>query len=78
MHRLSEASFWFQSCPELLCVISEGLVLLCHVCRYARNARSIKNSLRLNNTLSLEEEVAYLREMVVKLQAENAELKAKL
>ncbi|MEW5302191.1 MAG: hypothetical protein WDW36_004996 [Sanguina aurantia] len=46
--------------------------------RYASNARSIKNSLRLNNTLSLEEEVTYLREMVVKLQAENAELKAKL
>eukprot|EP00798_Chlamydomonas_sp_ICE-L_P020233 gene20233-26985_t len=43
--------------------------------RYASRARNIRNNLRLNNKLSLEEEVEYLRNLVLKLQLENAKLK---
>jgi len=42
--------------------------------RYAQRARAIKNSLRLNNSQSAEEELAYLRALVTRLQAENAAL----
>jgi hypothetical protein len=46
--------------------------------RYASRARSIRNSLRLNNKLSPEEELEYLRTLVQQLQSENDQLKARL
>eukprot|EP00879_Flechtneria_rotunda_P014938 GHRR01015608.1.p1 GENE.GHRR01015608.1~~GHRR01015608.1.p1 ORF type:complete len:482 (+),score=168.20 GHRR01015608.1:1054-2499(+) len=44
-------------------------------CRYASRAMAIKNSLKLNNQLTAEEEVAYLRQMVAELQEENERLR---
>jgi hypothetical protein len=38
----------------------------------------IKNSLKLNNQLSSEEELAYLRQLVAELTEENGRLKAAL
>uniref|UniRef100_A0A383V908 Kinesin-like protein n=1 Tax=Tetradesmus obliquus TaxID=3088 RepID=A0A383V908_TETOB len=43
--------------------------------RYASRAMAIKNSLKLNNQMSAEEEVAYLRQLVGELQEENDKLK---
>lgn len=36
--------------------------------RYAQRARAIRNSLKLHNSQSLEEEIAYLRALVARLQ----------
>lgn len=47
----------------------------CCVARYASRAMAIKNSLKLNNQMSPEEEVAYLRQLVGELQEENDKLK---
>lgn len=46
--------------------------------RYAQRARAIRNNLRLNNQMTPAEEVAFLREVVAKLEAENSALKARL
>lgn len=43
--------------------------------RYASRAMAIKNSLKLNNQMSQEEELAYLRQLVAELQDENDQLK---
>ena len=46
--------------------------------RYASRARSIKNSLRLNNKMSAEEEVLYLRKVLLERETEIAMLKEQL
>lgn len=46
--------------------------------RYASRAMKIQNSLMLNNQISPEEEIAYLRKQVAELQAECAAMKAKM
>ncbi|KAL6748708.1 P-loop containing nucleoside triphosphate hydrolase protein [Haematococcus lacustris] len=46
--------------------------------RYAQRARAIRNSLRLNNKQSPEEELAYLRSVITQLQSENAQLKGRV
>ncbi|GAX81091.1 hypothetical protein CEUSTIGMA_g8525.t1 [Chlamydomonas eustigma] len=46
--------------------------------RYASRARAIRNNLRLNNKLSPEEELEYLRTLVQQLQSENDQLKTRL
>mmetsp|Transcript_30871 Transcript_30871/g.80506 ORF Transcript_30871/g.80506 Transcript_30871/m.80506 type:complete len:510 (-) Transcript_30871:230-1759(-) len=46
--------------------------------RYAQRARAIKNNLKLNNAMSLQEEVEFLRAMVSKLEDENATLRAQV
>eukprot|EP00775_Hariotina_reticulata_P003306 gene3304-3582_t len=46
--------------------------------RYASRAMKIKNSLKLNNQLSTEEEMACLRQLVTELTEENGRLKAAL
>lgn len=48
------------------------------VCRYALRARSIKNSLRLNNKMTAEEEVVYLRGLVADQSKEIMALKEKM
>lgn len=51
--------------------------MICNV-RYASRAMKIKNSLKLNNQLSSEEELVYLRQLVAELTEENGRLKAAL
>eukprot|EP00877_Chromochloris_zofingiensis_P007002 jgi/Chrzof1/2555/Cz11g20060.t1 len=46
--------------------------------RYASRAMKITNSLQLNNQMSAQEELAYLRKLVAELQAENGTLRDKL
>ena len=46
--------------------------------RYASRARSIQNSLRLNSKMSAEEEVLYLRKVLVERESEIALLKEQL
>lgn len=46
--------------------------------RYASRARAIRNNLRLNNKLSPEEEIEYLKGVIEHLQMENGNLKEKL
>lgn len=44
-------------------------------CRYASRAMAIKNSLKLNNQMTAEEEVVYLKQVVAELQEENERLR---
>ena len=46
--------------------------------RYASRARSIQNSLRLNSKMSAEEEVLYLRKVLIERENEIALLKEQL
>ncbi len=46
--------------------------------RYASRARSIQNSLRLNSKMSAEEEVLYLRKVLIERENEIAQLKEQL
>lgn len=46
--------------------------------RYASRARAIRNNLRLNNKLSPEEEIEYLKQVIQQLQKENGNLKDRL
>lgn len=46
--------------------------------RYASRARSIQNSLRLNSKMSAEEEVLYLRKVLIERESEIASLKEQL
>ena len=46
--------------------------------RYASRARSIQNSLRLNSKMSAEEEVLYLRKVLIERESEIAALKEQL
>lgn len=59
-------------------VTSAGLPLCLHPCRYATRAMSIQNAVVQNNTQTPEEEVAYLKDLVLHLQEENNSLRAKL
>ena len=46
--------------------------------RYASRARSIQNNLRLNSKMSAEEEVLYLRKVLIERENEIAQLKEQL
>ena len=46
--------------------------------RYASRARAIRNNLKLNNKLSPEEEIEYLKSVIAQLSKENGQLKDKL